>query len=345
MPPSILSAQFEQFAETECRGSSALYYTLAKAIARDESLLAIAAHAGAGQPCPNLFLAAVHYLLSDAQNESLTAFYPDFNSTSRPEADAFPAFKHFVVHRKADIIALLQTRLVQTNEVRRCAYLLPAFQLIARYARGRPLALIEIGTSAGLNLLWDHYRYTYNLESRRWGRTDSPVAIAAEIRGTSRPPLEAAPPSISHRIGFDLKIVDVRDAEQVQWMRALVWPEHGERRALLDVAMSYRGQFQLDLRTGDGFALAPSLLEELPAECVPCVYHTHVANQVPVKTLQRFQGQLTEAGRNRDIVHLHNNIKPLLHLTASFDGQTIDLPLARTDRHGQWFEWLVSSRI
>ena len=105
---------------------------------------------------------------------------------------------------RAALAATLSTRRTQTNETARCAGLLPAF---AAVADGRPLALIEIGASAGLNLRWDHYAYDYG--GRAAGVPSSPLTIACELRGPHVPPLD--PPPVAWRAGIDLSPVDASD--------------------------------------------------------------------------------------------------------------------------------------
>src|SRR5687767_7873946 len=159
--PSALAERFRRFATVECRGSSPLYERLALAIAEDPELLALAAHAPPGQPAPNLLLAAAHWLLHGERGAAAARFYGSLTETPAPPAGAAPAFRAFCLERADVIRDLLATRRVQTNEVGRCAYLYPAFGVIARLAGGRPLGVIEVGASAGLNLLWDRYGYRY----------------------------------------------------------------------------------------------------------------------------------------------------------------------------------------
>jgi len=338
-----LSERFRLFAETECQDSSPLYAALCQGIAQDEALLDIAARSAPGQPVPNLLLASVHYLLSHQTSHALAGYYPTFATTPCPPTDAFPAFRQFVSANREDVLSLLQTRLVQTNEVRRCAYLFPAISLAASAFERRPLALVEIGTSAGLNLLWDQYRYSYG-GSQIFGNAASPVHVASSFRGRSPSILSAPLLPISHRIGLDLNVIDTSDIDQVAWLRALIWPEHHERRDLIDAALRVPRRAELDMRTGDGFSMLSGLAEEISEESLLCVYHTHVANQISNDERARFLRTIETLGAKRDVVHIFNNIKPHLHLTAYRSGRLIDLPLASTDGHARWIEWLAEDR-
>ncbi|QDT99486.1 DUF2332 domain-containing protein [Gimesia aquarii] len=337
-----LAEKFRNFAERECKGTSPLYYILSHSIAQDNDVLEIAGQVQKGQPVPNLFFAAVHYLLVSGSSHPLAAFYASCAPEVETSLDAWPEFKDFVHSHRQIIVSLLQSRFVQTNEVRRCAFLFPAFLFAASQFKPQPLALLEIGTSAGLNLLWDQYQYSYG-DSTTYGDTSSPVLIRSRFRGNKPSVLSEPVPEISHRIGADLNIIDLSHPDEVAWLRALVWPEHHERRDLMDAALEKRGEMQpdLDLRMGDGFAMLDETAEEIPTESLFCVYHTHVANQISKTEQEAFLSSIQRLGKQRDIVHLFNNIaQPHLHLSAYRDGQLLDLPLAKTDGHARWIEWL-----
>ena len=161
-----LPEYFERFAREEVRDSSPLYRRLASGVSVDPDLIALAGHAPAG-PTPNLFLAAVHYLLLRGVPHRLAAFYPTVSGSAAINVDPFPDFRDFCLQHADRIRDLLSTRKVQTNEVRRCGILLPAFNHIASRGPGRPLALVEVGTSAGLLLSWDRYEYAYSGEKQQ----------------------------------------------------------------------------------------------------------------------------------------------------------------------------------
>src|SRR5262249_35846756 len=130
-------AKFRRFAERECRGSSPLYETLALATADDPELSTIARAAPKGQPIPNLFLASAPFLLLGGATEECAGFSASLTDQPRPADEAFPRFRSFCVRHRDAIEHLLRTRTVQTNEVGRCAYLYPAFALVAELS-GRP---------------------------------------------------------------------------------------------------------------------------------------------------------------------------------------------------------------
>lgn len=143
--------RFINFANLECEGSSELYKKLSLQIAEDDDLLQLSLQAREGQPIPNLLFGAVHYLLLKGIDHDVEQFYPSIVSRANEQDNPFPLFKDFCLKNAEQIQQILQNKLVQTNEVRRCAYLYPIFCYIFAQTN-KPLSLIEIGTSAGLQL-------------------------------------------------------------------------------------------------------------------------------------------------------------------------------------------------
>ncbi|MEM6280432.1 MAG: DUF2332 domain-containing protein [Verrucomicrobiota bacterium] len=223
-----LSNRFLRFANSECLGSSELYYHLSLEIAQDEELLRLAEVSGKGQPIPNLLFGAVHFLLTSRPASSLANYYVSLtpDSPENPEL-AFPAFRSFVLSRREEIAEVLENRLVQTNEVRRSAYLFPAITHMAGFFPARPLALLEIGTSAGLNLLWDKYSYSFG-GPETVGDAKSPVLISSDFRGTVPDSLFNSMPAVSHRIGLDLNIIDCRTPTRL--LGSVLWSGRSIRK-------------------------------------------------------------------------------------------------------------------
>ena len=170
-------------------------------IAKHAGLLALALECRAGQPIPNLLFAAVKRVVQDRPDGALARHYEQAAEGAPPAAHLPCAFSQFCAEHRDRIIALARGRNVQTNEVGRCSYLMPAFGIVAR-ATGRPLALIDIGAGAGLNLLWDEFDYRYSNGSA-CGTGMSPVQIDCEIRGPM-PDIPERFPEVADRVGIDL---------------------------------------------------------------------------------------------------------------------------------------------
>jgi hypothetical protein len=234
------------------------------------------------------------------------------------------------------------TRLVHTNEVRRSACSLPAFGLVARRGGDRPLALVEIGASAGLNLLWDRYGYDYG-QGRRYGDPQSPVQISCTPRGTSLPPVPPQFPSVVFRAGLDLSPIDLRDPDAALWLRALVWPEHKARSRLLQRAIDFARRDPPRLCAGDALDLLPRVLASAPPEAVVCVFHTHTVNQLSVERREQFSALIADLATRHDLFRVSiewlGHEHPTLEVT-SFEGAATHRILAYCDPHAEWLEWL-----
>lgn len=334
-----LSHTFRRFSESECRGSSTLYELLAWRISKDEALLSLAALAeGRGQPIPNLLLGAVHDLLLKGKEHRLAGFYQSITSKPKDPQHAFSSFKDFCQTYRQEIIHILQTKRVQTNEVRRCGYLYPIFSYIFDRVK-KPLALIEIGTSAGFQLLWDQYQYSYGTD-KTYGNRYSEVLIEAECRTKSKPLLPSSSPPVTQRIGLDLNIVDLSSDEAYMWLNALIWPEHAERRTLFKQAAKAVQKHELDLREGNGIEMLPEIAREISNDSMICVFHTHVANQFSNDMKYQLETTIKQIGEQRDIAHIYNNMWDLdLHLDCILEGRSYERTVGKTDGHGRWFTW------
>ena len=117
-----------------------------------------------------------------ATHAALAAVYPPQEAS---ETELRNACRKQSRRHDLELLASLDSA-PQTNEIARSAMLLPGFLAIARETV-LPLTLHEIGSSAGLNLLFDRFHYRYG--DVEWGDTASPVRLAPEVRGNagSRP--------------------------------------------------------------------------------------------------------------------------------------------------------------
>lgn len=331
-----ISLKFRNFAFHECNESSPLYEFLSLKIAEDEKMIELASSAGKGQPVPNLLFGAVHYLLLKGYKHRLSDFYPSITSHPKQLENSYPAFADFCQKYSDELIVLLKSKIVQTNEVRRCAYLYPVFSHIFKKIK-KPLALIEIGTSAGLQLFVDKYSYSYGSDVL-FGNLDSEVHLSSVIKGEKTQLLQMKKPVVATRIGIDLHINDVRNTEDFLWLKALIWPEHSERLELFEKAASYVSNQTLSLIEGDGVEILKSLATKIPEDQVVCVFHTHVANQMPDETKGKLLRQIAKIGDRRDIFHIYNNIyDSKLHLDYYLDGKESLNTIGETEGHGRWF--------
>ena len=334
---------FKRFSEETYIGSSPLYASLSNGVANDIDVLDIASSAR-GRPVPNLLFAAVHYLLFGGADSTLSSFYASLTRDPRPNSEGYPHFREFCLAHESAIRDLLSTRLVQTNEVGRCAYLLPAFSLIADENPGLPLSLVDIGASAGLHLLWDRYSYEYGGCPRR--RRVFSVRIKAEVRGSGSPPISSGFPTVEFRIGLDLNPVRLTDSDAALWLRALIWPEHERRAAQLNAAIGLAIDNPPTLIAGDALETLPEVLDRIPAESTLCIFHNYTLNQFSREDRSRFDAILDECSMERD-VHLLSGEGlwgqnyATLELVSIRGGSRSRRRLANVDYHGKWLEWLA----
>ncbi|MGE7951395.1 DUF2332 domain-containing protein [Lysinibacillus xylanilyticus] len=333
-----LSKQFRTFAKNECENSSPLYEHLANKIAEDDEILIIATSVPQGQPVPNLLLAGVQYLLSSS-NDELVHFYPSLTTTPKPINEVYPVFKAFILSHSDELKALFQEKLVQTNEIRRCSYLYPMMTEI--YERHqKPLAFIEIGASAGLQLGMDQYNYCYN-EKLHITNSENAFVLSSENRGESLPVSITNPPVVCQRIGIDLNPIDIHDEEELRWLQALIWPEHQERRLLLNQALPILKELDLQLIKGDGIKLLNDISRDINPDAMLVVYHTHVANQIPMELRLELIEQLKEVSKARPLYHCYNNLfDSQLHQDFIDQGEIESIrTMERPDGHARWFKW------
>jgi hypothetical protein len=345
-----LAQRFVRFADQECGDYAPFYDRLARGIARDPELLSIAAHARSGQQAPNLLLAAVHYLLLRGADHPLGAFYPSVAPFAAvPPGDPVPAFRAFCRDHCDALIELVSAGLVQTNEPRRCTVLLPAFATVARLAGGTPLALIEVGASAGLNLLFDRYGYDYGA-GRSAGDPDAPVRFTCELRGAVLPPIPAGMPLVAARVGIDLNPIHAADPQATLWLRALVWPEHPERAALLQEVLTLAQHEPPALIAGDALTALPQAIAEAPTDASLCVFHIATLAHFPPEARERFRALIPALARQRDLFWVSSEGSGdagrrgqyLTILTVFQRGRRAERQLAYSHPHGAWLEWLDS---
>jgi hypothetical protein len=225
---------FRRFARAE-GSESAIYRDWADGIADDEELLELVTSLPAAKRQPVLVLTCAR--LAGVELKPFASVRPDW------------------IARWPEIDELARTHATQTNDPRRCTPLAIALDRI----RG-PIALIEVGASAGLTLFPDLYSYQWSAP----GRTivshpdsgESTVTLKADIAGWgARPPRR---PEIVYREGIDLNPLDVNQPDDRQWLEALVWPEQVDRLALVRAASDIVAQSPPRLTAGDAVALIRS---------------------------------------------------------------------------------------
>ena len=343
-----LAERFRRFAIEECSAASdegagsRTYEMLSETVANDRELLSLARMCRVSQPIPNLFFAAVKRTLASFPGAELAKHYRRAEAGDWPAPGLGQAFTEFALAHRDRIDQYVATRMVQTNEVGRCAYLMPGFLTVAAENPGRPLALLDVGASAGLNLNWDQYRYVYS-SGDVFGPTESGVVIECDARG-GLPSLPSAFPRVNFKVGIDLEPVDLGEDEEYLWMQALVWPEHAGRAALLSAARDVWLQSRPTVLQGDAVELLPVALEDVPEDAALCVFHCHTLNQFSAEARAGFGDILRAASRERVVYHMPSE-GDRLSLRRIVDGSAMTLLTARRQVHGRWVAFDTHARV
>jgi hypothetical protein len=276
MPLDHVRQRYRQFADRECKGYSATYYELALAVSEDDDVAGFIA----GMPViqPNLFFASIQFLTG-----------PDH----MPRTGS--ALRAIVQRRGREIAAVMRSHQTQTNEVGRCAVLLPALP-------SGPLALIEVGASAGLCLLLDHFHYEFG--STSIGVASSPVHLRCRVAGPV--PVPSALPQIVWRRGLDASPINVHDDDAIRWLMACVWSDHPERRRRLEGAIELARVHRPPVSAGDLVDDLPAVLTEAPHDAQLVVFHSAVLSYVSPDRRHAFADILADVSKRRDIVWLSN---------------------------------------
>jgi hypothetical protein len=308
-----IADRYRFFAEVETPDDSPIYSELSAAIAEDEELLQLLKPLRVD---PILVFGSINYL---------GGIDPDYGT-----------FRRFIVDHAEDLRRMVATRTTQTNEVGRCALFVPAIGTIAG-----PVALVEVGTSAGLNLMMDRYCYDYG-EAGRVG--DGDVVLRCEARGSV--PVPERLPEIVFRKGIDIAPVDVNDDDSVRWLEACVWPGRPERLENLRGAIELVRRDPPEVVRGDLVDDLEAVLDEAPNDATTVVFHSMVLSYVSEEKRARFE----EIVRSRDVVWFSFEAPWMVPgvrwserpppTYAAFLGRGGTELLAYAHPHGRWIDWL-----
>lgn len=240
-----------------------------------------------------------------------------------------------LVDERAFLTRWTREQEVQTNEVQRAWGLLPGFLSIAD---GRPFDLLELGPSAGLNLMFDRYRYRYTTGT--WGDG------ALELSGTDRvpPPAELLERdvTVARRRGIDLNPVDVTTDHGARLLQSFVWADQTPRLERLRRAIDVVRSDPPELMRGDYVEALPRLLQDRMAGTQLVVFQTASTMYLDDEGPLRLRAALHEAAREEPLVYVSTGRAP------DDDGFALDVeryPDGRTERlavfdfHGEWLDW------
>jgi hypothetical protein len=342
-----LSGAFQDAAQQVFASACPLYEHLARFVAGNGELLDLAAHARPGQEPSLILFDAVHYLLLRETTHPLSRYFISLTDPPAPPEDAAPVFAEFCRQHREELLLLLPSRTVQTNEVLRCALLLPAFGLAARAAKGAPLAVVALGASAGLNLEFDRYGYDYG-DGLRGGDLTSPVQLSCRWIGPLRPPLPAGMPRIATRMGIDLNPVDLRDGDNLLWLLGQIWPDerYRSRAARLRAAAAIEAIDPPKLIAGDVIQALPEAVAAVPSDQAVCLLHSFTVYEMPADVRGRLNDVIAQCAATRPMLHVSlewdsHHVTWLDLAIHSPNGQVETRRLAECHVHGEWMRWLA----
>lgn len=357
----------------ECAVRSPLYATICRAVAADDGTLGLAMHAPAAQRRATLLLAAIHDLLLAGTSHALAAHVPTVahvhavaNGGAASGDPGALAVAFCREHRDA-IADVLRTHGTQTNEVNRTCALLPA--LAHASPPGRPLRLVELGASAGLNLLLDRYEHRYLGGGGVGFGTQAPAThstprVVCRCSVVGRPPRLDVAPVIAERVGVDLDPIDVRDPLAARWLLACTWPDEADRVARLRAAIELARRDPPAVVRGDALALLKTLVEDRRDDVHPVIWHSWVLAYWPASRRRALARAIDALGARRDLTWIyleqpsetaglptpvvagvaHDANDSALVAVAYRDGVRTVRRLADAHPHVQRMRWLASCR-
>lgn len=214
----------------------------------DELLRAVADDVAAGGPAAEVLLGhqdsprpsgvalrllgSVHRLVLERRAGDLATYYPSVGGRWEPTA-GWSAFRRLLAEQPETVLAWLD-RPPQTNEVGRSTGLMGGLLTLVG-SHPHPVRLFEIGSSAGLNLLADQFRYVAD-DGRAVGPADSPVVL--EPAWTGPAPVDGPSPEVVERVGSDVMPVDARSTEGRLTLTAYVWADQAHRHERLRGALA-----------------------------------------------------------------------------------------------------------
>jgi hypothetical protein len=283
------------------------------------------------------FAGSLHALVLSDTAPALARIYARADAAI-DRATLWSAMADALDRHEATVLRFLESP-PQTNEVARCGVLLGGFLAIARLT-GRPLVLLEIGASAGLNLRWDDYGYDFGAAS--WGPRDGPLRLAPAWRG---PLPMLGPVEVRARHGCDRRPLDPGSPSDRLRLRAYVWADQAARLARLEAALDHAARRGTRVEQADAADWVEARLALRHPGLTTVLFHSIVWQYLPPHTQQRIAAALERAGAaGPDTPLAWLRMEPAsdsahaeLRLTTWPHGR--EQLLADADFHGRWVSW------
>jgi hypothetical protein len=309
---------YDRAATRDLVGHSSVHVAWATRVADDPEILALIDRLPRERRQPSLLFSVARWL-------------------GAPENE-YPALRSWLLKHWPKVEAAARVRRPQTNEVGRCAPLLAALERIPG-----PLALLEVGASAGLCLTPDRYSFRYD-EGPVIG-AGAPL-IGCCTSGSGRSPRRL--PQIVWRRGIDLDPLSVADPEDVRWLESLLPPDRPDRLDRLRQAVGTVGDDPPEVVAGDAVEALPALAAAAPSSATLVVVSLGTLVYLPPDARTGFPGLVEQLGARlvtlegvavvpgiADQIATRSAPEPRPFVLA-LDGE----PLAFTSPHGDRMSWL-----
>jgi hypothetical protein len=315
------ASRYQTFSTQEARGKSRCYEEWAAGIGSDNDLLALIETLPESRQQPNLILASARWV----------GIVPG----------PYSEFRNEFIMKWDEIRAIAMARRTQTNEVGRCAALLPVLCELPQ-----PLALLEVGASAGLCLYPDQYNYQYN-DDIFVRSEDNPSGPLLRCSTTGNVPFPTRTPHVVWRRGIDLNPLDVGNREDMQWLETLVWPEQNHRRERLEGAIQVARANPPTIVRGDLLDELEETSKDAPSDATLVIFHSAVLNYLSQTARSEFcelVGGLPAhwiSNEGVGVVDFQGHELPSLpdSSTSMFVAALDGTPLAYTGPHGERLDW------
>ena len=321
-----IAAVYDDFGRRWAHGTSPLYEEWATGIATDAGILSLLDALPGALQQPNRIFAAARWAGSPL--------------------DGYAQWRKWLAANWDRVVEIAAARTTQTNEPARCATLLPQLAAISG-----PVALLEVGTAAGLCLLPDRYSYEYTSPRGIHRLGDAPVVLPCRIDDAAAVP--ARLPDVAWRCGIDLAPIDPADATAVDWLATLIWPgpDHDGRVARLRAAAAIAAADPPPVVRADLLDALPEVAASAPRDATLVIFHSAVLLYLDDDQRRRFVETVAavRAAHGGDVVWLSNETRGTLpeidaQLPDDIDTdhrfvQTIDgMPVALAGQHGATYE-------
>lgn len=319
-PPAATADRYRHYARYVARCQSPLAEALAAGVAGDAVVLEFLDALPPRNRHPQLFFAAAGHLGGQAGD--------------------YGALRAWFDGHRAELAALLLRRAPQMNDAGRCAPLLPLLSLLPQ-----PIALIEVGASAGLCLYPDLFSYDY--DGHLVGDRGGPVLLRCSVTGG--PPLPPVAPVICWRMGLDLDPLDLADAEDARWLEAFFWPGMTGRIGQFRAAVRLVARQRPAVVRGDLSDGLAGLAAQAPRDATLVVSHSAALSYAPPPARERFARHVRDLGAHWVFQELPDvfpevtrragrwpRLRQAVYVVA-LDGA----PVAFADIHGRWLDWIA----